>query len=91
MDIGTLFQARNFLNSKSVPASPMKNINACEDLILKYSDALLLSAFDDYIKSNNIDVKSTGDDEKDKMLMEKILNGIVDNYVIPEVRNAPLF
>ena len=51
MDIGTLVQARNFLNARAVPASAMKDINASEDLFLKYSDALVLTAFDKYKKS----------------------------------------
>ena len=85
MDIGTIFQARNFLNARAVPKSPMKDVNASEDLLLKYSDALLLASFDEYVKTNDIRIKDTGSDEKNKVLMEEILEDFVDQYVIPEV------
>jgi len=41
-----LYQARVFLNARSVPKDPMKDVNACEELIFKYSEALILSAFE---------------------------------------------
>ena len=50
MDIDTLFQPRNFLNARAVPAFPLKDINASEDLLLKYLDALALITFDRYKK-----------------------------------------
>ena len=90
MDIGTLFQARNFLNAKAVPKKPMKDINASEDLLLEYSDALLLAAFDDYIKTNKIDINDCNDTEKNKALLDKILDEMVESYIIPEVRSIHL-
>jgi len=83
MDIGTLFQARNFLNARAVPGSPMKNINACEELLFKYADALLIAAFDHYCKTHN--VKDKGDDKLNQELMGKILDDLVNSYVIPEI------
>ena len=44
-DIGTLYQAKIFLNARSVPNAPMKDVNGCEELILKYSEALVIAAF----------------------------------------------
>ena len=85
MDIGTLFQARNFLNARAVPASPMKDINASEDLFLKYSDALVLTAFDKYKKARNIEITDRNDSRKNRALMGKILMEMVEEYIIPEV------
>ena len=64
MDTGTLFQARNFLNAKTVPASPMKDINACEDLLMKYSEALTIAAFHHFTAVLNISIKDTKDENK---------------------------
>ena len=85
MDIGTLFQARNFLNARAVPASPMKDINASEDLFLKYSNALVLTAFDKYKKARNIEITDRNDSSKNRALMDKILTEMVEEYIIPEV------
>ena len=85
MDIGTLFQARNFLNARAVPASPMKDINASEDWFLKYSDALVLTAFDKYKKARNIEITDRNDSSKNRALMDKILTEMVEEYIIPEV------
>ena len=40
-DIGTLYQARNFLNARNVPVDPTKDVNVCEEFLTKYDDALL--------------------------------------------------
>ena len=85
MDIGTLFQARNFLNAGAVPAFPMKDINAREDLFLKYSDALVLTAFDTYKKARNMEITDRNDSSKNRALMGKILMEMVEEYVIAEV------
>ena len=55
-DIGTLYQARSFLNAKSVPKDPMKDVNASEELLIKYSQALLLAAYDS-LETKNTDEK----------------------------------
>ena len=85
MDTGTLFQARNFLNAKTVPASSMKDINACEDLLMKYSEVLTIAAFHHFTTVLNISVKDTKDEKQNKELMETILNAFVDEYVLPKV------
>ena len=85
MDTGTLFQARNFLNAKTVPASPMKDINTCEDLLMKYSEALRIAVFHHLKTVLNISVKDTKSEKENKELMETILNAFVDEYVLPEV------
>lgn len=56
-DIGTLYQARTFLNARSVPSKPMKDVNACEELLLKYSEALIIAAFEDVLQTENLDIK----------------------------------
>ena len=85
MDIGTLFQARNFLNARTVPASPMKDINASEDLLLKYSDALVVTVFDRYKKADNMEITDRNDSSKNRALMDKTLTEMVEEYIIPEV------
>ena len=66
MDTVTLFQARNFLNAKTVPASPMKDINTCEDLLVKYSEALTIAALHRFTTVLNISIKDTKDEKKPK-------------------------
>ena len=67
MDTGALFQARNFLNAKTVPASPTKNINACDDLLIKYSEALTIAAFHCFTAMLNISIKDTKDEKKQRI------------------------
>ena len=78
MDIGTIFQARNFLNARAVPVSPMKDINVSEDLLLKYSDALVVTVFDRYKKANNMEITDRNDSSKNRALMDKILTEMVE-------------
>ena len=66
MDTVTLFQARNFLNAKTAPASPMKDINTCEDLLVKYSEALTIAALHRFTAVLNISIKDTKDEKKPK-------------------------
>ena len=66
VDTVTLFQARNFLNAKTVPASPMKDINTCEDLLVKYSEALTIAALHRFTAVLNISIKDTKDEKKPK-------------------------
>ena len=61
-DVGTLYQARTFLNARNVPKEPMKNANACEELLSKYSDSLLIVAFQTYCNKNAINFQ---DEERD--------------------------
>ena len=51
-DIGTLYQARNYLNARGVKTDPMKAVNDSQELIEKYSEALLLSATDQLKKDD---------------------------------------
>lgn len=45
-----------FLNARSVPKDPMKDVNACEELLVKYSEALIVTAF----KTLNVEFKDKG-------------------------------
>ena len=67
MDTETLFQARNFLNAKTVPALPMKDINAFEDLLMKYSEALTIAAFHRFTAVLKISIKDTKDEKKQRV------------------------
>ena len=90
MDIGTLFQARNFLNSTSVPKSPMKDINACEELLLKFSDALLVTAFKDLVERKVINIECQDSESQNQSLMNSILDVIVDEYFVLKVSKDDL-
>ena len=85
MDIGTLFHAKKILNARAIPASPMKDINASEDLLLKYSDALVLTAFDRYKKARNMEITDRKASSKNRALMDKIITELVEEYIIPEI------
>ena len=54
----------------------MKDINACEELIFKYTDALILTAYNEY-KINNINLT------EDKYSAETLLHDIVTKFVLP--------
>ena len=66
-------------------ASPMKAINANEYLFLKYSDALVLTAFDRYKRARNMEITDRKDSNKNRALMDKILTEMVEQYIIPEI------
>ena len=53
-------------NAKTVPASPMKDINTCEDLLVKYSEALTIAALHRFTAVLNISIKDTKDEKKPK-------------------------
>ena len=91
MDIGTLFQARNFLNARTVPASPMKDVNACEELLMKYLEALTITAFRTFLTTTDLCIIDTKDDQKNQKNMETILDSFVDTYIIPEVLNVSIY
>ena len=63
----------------------MKDINASEDLLLKNSDALVLTALDSYKKANNMEITDRNDSSKNRALMDKTLTEMVEEYIIPEV------
>ena len=56
-DVGMLYEARTFLNARSVPATQMSDVNACEELIFKYTDALLLTSYEELCKENTCDIQ----------------------------------
>ena len=64
----------------------MKNINTCEALLMKYCEALTVSAFQNYLTQTKICINDTRNDETNKELMETILDDFVGRYIIPEVR-----
>ena len=81
-DIGTLYQARNYLNARSVPSSPMKDINATEELIQKYSETLILTAFEE-LKTTGLNAQDKDNEELNKKLYDHILVKLLQEYVFP--------
>lgn len=57
-----MYQARNFLNARNVSS----DVNACEEFLQKYSEALILSAYNHYCKN-----KDTVIDEANPQSFEK--------------------
>ena len=53
-DIQTLYSARNYLNERNVTEDPIEDLNACEELILKYTDCLVLCTAMDYFSMANL-------------------------------------
>ena len=86
-NLGTLYQARNFLNARSVPKSPMKDINACEELLLKYCESLTIAAYNQL--TEQFDVSSTDNEEENKKLFDNILDNLVDGFVMSKVPEIP--
>lgn len=78
-DIGTLYQARNFLNARNVTKEPMKCVNASEEMLLKYVEAILLAAYDLFLSNNNNIIAS----EQTKENYNKICDGMVTTFLMP--------
>ena len=64
----------------------MKDLNTCEELLMKYCEALTVSAFQNYLTQTKICINDTRNAETNKELMEAILDDFVGRYIIPEVR-----
>ena len=64
----------------------MKDINPCEELSMKYCEALTVSAFQNYLTQTKICINDTRTEETNKELMETILDDFVGRYTIAEVR-----
>ena len=62
----------------------MENINACEELLLKYAEALLLTAFDQYITTHHVDLNASSDSHENEVKYHQILDGLVEGYVLTE-------
>ena len=88
-DIGTLYSARNYLNARNVPADPMKDLNASEELMLKYTDCLVLCAAMEYFGMANLKDRPTKHRQEDTFqdilspinYVQHVLGEIVDLYV----------
>ena len=82
-DNGTIYAARNFLNAKNVPLDPMDNVDAAYEFLEEYTEALILSAYDQ-VKSNfqNLDNCLPAEQES---TMHAILDKMVDDFAIPSV------
>uniref|UniRef100_A0A7M5VF96 C2H2-type domain-containing protein n=3 Tax=Clytia hemisphaerica TaxID=252671 RepID=A0A7M5VF96_9CNID len=84
-DVGTLYQARNFLNARNVSKEPMKCVNACEELLNKYTEALTLAAFHEYIETNKIDLSKLKEPTaQNKESLKNVISKFVESYVIAE-------
>lgn len=63
----------------------MKDINACEELLLKYSEALLLTAFEDMIVRYKINTQCQSSDLDNKINYDNILGTLIENYMLPAI------
>ena len=62
----------------------MKDINACEELLMKFSDAMILAAYQQYYRDNENNYR-TMNESKDATLFKNMIDLIVTKYVLPEV------
>ena len=83
-DIGTLFQARNFLNVRNVPENPIRDINASEELLLKYRESLLLAAYKHLRRTSNMDILDSGNDTKNGAIFDNLLSLLLNYYIFPK-------
>ena len=87
-DIGTMYVAKTFLGASNVPDDPIKDFYACEDLLLKYTEALILSAALIFFEMDGVKeepkVNLQSDDEDDAAYTQRVFGGIVDTYAIRE-------
>ena len=83
--MGTLYSAKNFLRANNVPPDPMKDFHACEELAIKYTDALILAAAMDHFGMDSLDGEPTrherGDESEENYIKDQLAQ-IVDTYAI---------
>ena len=84
-DIGTLYAAKNFLNAKNVPLDPMDNVDAAYDFFEQYTEALIVSAYDE-VKHDYQNSNSCLPAEQENV-MHSLLDKIVDEFAIPIVQS----
>ena len=64
--------------------NPMSDINACEDLLLKYCDALLTAAFDQITTEHHFNLNDRGDDTENKNFVKALSSNIVNRFILLE-------
>ena len=80
-DIGTLYAAKNFLNAENVPLDLMHNVDAAYDLFEQYTEAPILSAYDE-VKDHYLNINSCLLAEQ-KSVMHSLLDKIVGEFAFP--------
>ena len=85
-DIGTLYQAKNYLNAVNTPIEPMDNPDAAFDLLESYTDALVLTCYDEVSHKQ----ASSGLALEQEKIKDDLLNSIVDGFAIPKMPHTPL-
>ena len=60
----------------------MKDSNACEDLLLKYSDAMVIAAYEEYVKEHGPNLLQCDDESLNRATANKLVENIVDQYVL---------
>lgn len=94
-DIGTLYSARNFLRAYDVSKEPLKNVNAANELLDKYTDMLIVTAALQFFGMESLEcepVKHKFDFLKmdPKSFITEIIDECLDMFVIhngPELAN----
>ncbi|XP_072021080.1 uncharacterized protein [Amphiura filiformis] len=83
-DIGTLYSARTILEANNVTKNPMNDINAAQEFLDKYTDALILAAAMTYFGLDTVEsapTKNIPQEDGDNRVMD-VLGGFVDAYAI---------
>lgn len=81
-DIGTLYQARNFLHAINSPHHPMDDPDAAIDFIEKYTISLILACYK--TSESCLGVEEPRLKHEKEQTMEKILSHITDKYALPQ-------
>lgn len=81
-DVGTLYQAKNFLNAVNMPLNPMDDPDASYDLLASFTDALVLSCYET-VKTQLPQLPCLPIEQE--AIKEQLLNGIVDNFALPKI------
>eukprot|EP00794_Sanderia_malayensis_P013248 gene13248-biopygen10567 len=85
-NIGTLYQAKIFLNAVNAPLDPMDDPDAAYDLLSSYTDALVIACFE-IVKSQTRTESALSWEQEENC--NNILDLIVDNFALPEFPKVP--
>ena len=70
---------------KECSKKTMSDISTCEDLLLKYCDALLTAAFDQITTEHHFNLNNRGDDNENKNFVKSLSSNLVNRFILLEV------
>ena len=86
-DTGTLYHGQTVAQAKNVPPKPMSDVNATENFLHSYTDALVITAALQYFGMDTVESEPTKNlytpDQDPKAYIEQKLGDLLDVYAIP--------